>query len=227
MTIAQFFRANGGSTQLRGVTPDIGFPQSGDAKEFGESSYDNALPWTSISAADGFAPVADLKGVIPLLITRHEARVEKQREWQYLVEDLAEYRKLRDEKTVSLNEDARRKERDVQEARRKARQTEQAALTDPAAKTSQRILDDAKDKAGKPTNGTAKTTDDAVAQDDGLQADERSIKTEVEREQQAKNKKDVMLQEAAHILADEVELIRADNKLAQQVLPRGAHENVD
>ena len=30
MTIAQFFRVNGGTTQLRGVMPDIGFPQTGD-----------------------------------------------------------------------------------------------------------------------------------------------------------------------------------------------------
>src|SRR3569623_45642 len=122
MTFAQFFRAIGGSTQLRGVTPDINFPANGDAKEFGESTYDNALPWTSIPAAEGFAPVADLKPVVPLLITRHDARVEKQKDWQYLSEDLAEYRKLREEKTVSLSEDTRRKERDAQEARRKARE---------------------------------------------------------------------------------------------------------
>lgn len=51
MTIAQFFRINGGTTQLRGVTPDISFPSSFDAGEFGESSFDNALAWTQIKAA--------------------------------------------------------------------------------------------------------------------------------------------------------------------------------
>ena len=48
MTVAQFFRINGGTTQLRGVTPDILFPSAVDEESFGESSYDNALPWTQI-----------------------------------------------------------------------------------------------------------------------------------------------------------------------------------
>ena len=52
ITIAQFFRVNGGTTQLRGVTPDISLPGSIDADEFGESSFDNALPWTQINPAD-------------------------------------------------------------------------------------------------------------------------------------------------------------------------------
>ena len=55
MTVAQFFRINGGTTQLRGVTPDILFPAVADAENFGESSFDNALPWTQIKAAELFA----------------------------------------------------------------------------------------------------------------------------------------------------------------------------
>jgi carboxyl-terminal processing protease len=51
ITMAQFFRVNGGSTQNRGVVPDIRFPSAGDPDEYGERSYDNALPWTSIDSA--------------------------------------------------------------------------------------------------------------------------------------------------------------------------------
>ncbi|MDN3923284.1 S41 family peptidase [Roseateles violae] len=47
LTIAQFFRVNGGTTQLRGVIPDVGFLQGSDDSLFGESSYGNALPWSS------------------------------------------------------------------------------------------------------------------------------------------------------------------------------------
>ncbi len=64
MTIAQFFRINGGTTQLRGVTPDILFPAASDTASFGESSYDNALPWTQIKAAD-YSPAGDLKPCYP------------------------------------------------------------------------------------------------------------------------------------------------------------------
>src|SRR6185295_13567373 len=63
MTIAQFFRINGGTTQLRGVTPDIVFPSVFDAEAFGESSFDNALPWTQIKAAN-YSPAGDLKGLL-------------------------------------------------------------------------------------------------------------------------------------------------------------------
>jgi len=51
ITMAQFFRVNGGSTQNLGVEPDIRFPSFGDPQEYGERSMDNALPWTSIDPA--------------------------------------------------------------------------------------------------------------------------------------------------------------------------------
>ncbi|MEP7044426.1 MAG: hypothetical protein ABI843_15280, partial [Dokdonella sp.] len=55
----------------------------------------------------------------------------------------------------------------------------------------------------------------------GLQADERDISSDLKREKEAKSKRDVVLDEAAHILADEVGLIRTDTKLAARVLPYG------
>lgn len=225
MTIAQFFRVNGGSTQLRGVTPDISFPLTVDAKDFGESSYDNALPWTSIAPAK-YAPVADLKPVVPMLIERHDARSAKNIEWKNFEADLADMRKLRDEKTVSLNEQVRRNERDEQEARRKARD-EQAGHatpdTDPASKTVQKINDAAGDplQTKKDVAKDDKASDSGNLQDDGLQPDERSLSADLKREKEAKEKRDVVLDEAAHILADEIDMIHSDTKLAARVLPYG------
>jgi carboxyl-terminal processing protease len=62
LTIAQFFRISGSGTQHKGVVPDMAFPASVDATEFGESTYDNALPWTRIAAVPhtqygNFAPL--------------------------------------------------------------------------------------------------------------------------------------------------------------------------
>lgn len=48
MTVAQFFRVSGDTTQLKGVVPDLGFPGSFDEGMMGESSYDNALPWNEL-----------------------------------------------------------------------------------------------------------------------------------------------------------------------------------
>jgi len=110
MTIAQFFRVNGGTTQLRGVTPDIGYPQSGDEAQFGESSFDNPLPWTHIKAAD-YAPVGDMKKQLPSLLAWHESRVRQDPGYQSLLEDLAKAQALRKSNVISLNEEVRRKER--------------------------------------------------------------------------------------------------------------------
>ena len=181
MTIAQFFRINGGTTQLRGVKPDIAFPAL--AHDFGESSFDNALPWTQIKSA-AYSPAGKLAPLLPTLLERHQARVKKNIDFQYLEQDLSEINRLRKTPVLSLNEAERRQQRDAQEARLKSRETQRAAAKggDQAEAKSQELGDD------------------------GLEADERNLSNELSAEKSLKNEKDVLLNEAAHILSDEVEL---------------------
>ncbi|MBP6850316.1 MAG: carboxy terminal-processing peptidase, partial [Rhodoferax sp.] len=94
LTIAQFFRVDGSTTQLRGVTPDIGFPGAADAADFGESSFDNALPWSRIKAAD-YAPVGNAKAQLPDLLTLHQNRVRRDKDFQDLIEDITRAQELR------------------------------------------------------------------------------------------------------------------------------------
>ena len=122
LTVAQFFRINGGTTQLRGVKPDIAFPANTDEEAFGESSYDNALPWTQVKAAE-YSPLGDMQFVLPILQKRHEARLKKDKDLQALQEDISEFKILRKKRLVSLNETERRKERNVQEAKLVSRET--------------------------------------------------------------------------------------------------------
>jgi carboxyl-terminal processing protease len=49
LTIQQFFRINGSSTQRRGVTPDIAFPDTFKHLETGERNLDNSLPWSKVA----------------------------------------------------------------------------------------------------------------------------------------------------------------------------------
>lgn len=198
MTIAEFFRINGGSTQLKGVTPDILFPKNGDEKDFGESTYDNALPWTQIQKAP-YSQVADLTAYLPQLKGKHDARVAKSPAWQLMLDELAQYRKMRDQTTVSLNLAERQAERKRQDAI-------QADFR-------------ARHKAIDGTDGSL--VDEASPLDDGLNANERSLKAELKQEKQAKNAKDPQLQETAHILFDAIGMIRNDPKLAAEVLPYG------
>ncbi len=190
MTIAQFFRINGGTTQLRGVTPDISLPSMTDEEDFGESSYDNALPWSQIKTAV-YTPVGDLTGILPRLIARHDLRVSGDKNFKYLQQDIDELNTRRQTNQISLNEEDRRRERAMQEARIKLRGKAQG-------------LD----------------TDNPSIQDDGLQSSERNLATDLALEKARKNAKDVLLDEAAHILGDEVDMLRNNPALAANVLPR-------
>lgn len=211
MTIAQFFRVNGGTTQLRGVTPDVTFAALSDGENFGEASYDNALPWTSIKPAE-FTPFADLHEHFPALQTRHQARIAKDRDFQFLQEDMAEFRRLQKEESISLNETVRRKEIETREARAKARQkleNEGSGLTATGKKK-------LPGKAG---------TSRALQRDDGLTADERNLTVELAAEKEQKNAKDVLLGEAARILSDEIDLQKQGNtRFADRVGEAGVKE---
>ncbi len=204
MTIAQFFRINGGTSQLRGVIPDISFPTTSDTESFGESSYDNALPWGQIKAAK-YTPAGDLTDLLPMLRARHDARVAQDKDFQYLREDIAEFNMQRKKNLLSLNEAERRKERDAQEARLKSR--EKNGGTEKAA--NEKTIPKGKSKALK-----------LVAfEDDGLQANERTLTAELTAEKAQKNAKDVLLNEAVQILGDEIGLLKTNTKLATHVLP--------
>ena len=182
MTIAQFFRVNGGTTQLRGVKPDIAFPAL--THDFGESSFDNALPWTQIKAA-AYSPASKLSPLLPVLLERHQARIKKNKDFQYLEQDLAEITRLRKKPVLSLNEAERRRERDAQEMRLKSRETQREV-----AKKGDPVVESKNDVLG----------------DDGLEAGERNLAKELSAEKSLKNEKDVLLNEAVHILSDEVGL---------------------
>ena len=116
MTIAQFFRINGSTTQVRGVQPDIALPAANDPTLTGEASNDNALPWTRIRAA-AYDRVADLGEMIPALLARHLARAANDPEFQRLGETAAELQRLRLQTSVSLNEAERRRENESLEKR--------------------------------------------------------------------------------------------------------------
>lgn len=175
LTVAQFFRINGGTTQLKGVMPDIRFPSVSDPDEFGESSYDNALPWTTIDSAS-FKPVGNLRDMVPALQSRHASRVARDKRFQLLLEDVAEVQRLKASRLISLNETERRKEKEAREARLKAREKLEGS------------------------DGIA------ALRDDGLQAGERSLAADLAVEKARKDAKDVLLDEAARIVADVAEL---------------------
>jgi len=120
LTMAQFYRIAGGSTQARGVVPDIVLPSAGDPEEWGESALDFAMPWGEIDPTE-YEPYADLSGLIELARHRHEERLDSDEELKQLLADVADWEERSDRETVSLNEEIRRKEMEEAEARRASR----------------------------------------------------------------------------------------------------------
>jgi carboxyl-terminal processing protease len=195
LTIAQFFLPGGSSTQNKGVVPDVRFPVTVDASEFGESTYDNALPWTRIAAVP-HVRYGNFTPMLPQLDALHEARIARDKEFQWWSQDVTEFRAEQAKKYVSLNEAERRSERDHDETKRQQRQAERKTLgldLDPVS-------------------------DDGL--DDGLQAGERDVAADAAREKAAEKRPDPLLRESANILADATRLLVNNQQLSAQVLPQ-------
>jgi carboxyl-terminal processing protease len=107
-TIAKFYRIDGGSTQHKGVIPDILFPSVINHDEWGESQQENALPWDSIARAN-YTTYGENKNTVKGLTDLHNQRIKK--EFNYIYEDIERYKLKKEDKTISLIESERLKEK--------------------------------------------------------------------------------------------------------------------
>ncbi|MGV8877662.1 MAG: carboxy terminal-processing peptidase [Sphingobacteriaceae bacterium] len=114
LTVAKFYRINGSSTQHKGVIPDIEFPSVIPLDKYGEDTEPSALPWDEIGKST-YARVGDFAAVKPLLVQKHNDRIKKDPNFQYLVEDIEAFKKRDAEKSVTLNEAILKKQRDADE----------------------------------------------------------------------------------------------------------------
>ena len=116
LTIAKFYRISGNSTQHKGVTPDVKFPSVIPMDKYGEDTEPSALPFDVIAKSD-YSKVGDFTTVIPQLNKLHDQRMNTSNSYKYLTEDIAEFAKHESEKSVSLNEQEVKKQRDADEAK--------------------------------------------------------------------------------------------------------------
>ncbi|MCK6372278.1 MAG: carboxy terminal-processing peptidase, partial [Gammaproteobacteria bacterium] len=113
LTIGKYYRVTGGSTQNRGVLPDITLPSGVDPKEIGEDVREGALPWDQIEATR-FRASDPLDSSIAYL-TQHEAeRMQEDPDILYLLAGIEAASKNRSRTTVSLNLQKRLDERERQ-----------------------------------------------------------------------------------------------------------------
>ena len=112
MTMEKFYRVNGGSTQLKGVTPDIVLPDLNqyDDEDMGERKNKSALPWDEVPAV----PYRTCKSIpnMSQLQSQSRDRVRKSDIFN-LIEDNAEYiAKRKEDNIVSLNEGKYKKDQE-------------------------------------------------------------------------------------------------------------------
>jgi carboxyl-terminal processing protease len=191
ITMAQFFRVNGISTQNLGVVPDISFPSFGDPQEYGERSMDNALPSTTIDPAR-YEVSGDLSRLVAVADSRYQDRIIDDEEFGWLRNDIDSYNEMAAETSVSLLESVGRqkmKEDEERRAERKAKQESGGPL----------LEEDSALAAPNPELGDFEDEDAAEGED--------------EEEEDAGP--DLLLREAARIVADMAEL-EADLELLER-----------
>jgi len=142
LTLAKYYRVTGGSTQLRGVVPDVVLPSYTDHMEMGEAKIPHAMPWDEIQPAR-FSCKVDVRPYLPELRKRSEARRAADPDFQQMVADINHYGERRKRKTLSLNRDSRRTL--IQEEEEWSKKLREARL---AGKNRRK-------QGGKPKEGTA------------------------------------------------------------------------
>ena len=209
ITIRKFYRPSGHSTQKRGVEPDIILPSIGNhAEGVGEAELKNPLEWDFISKEDlereevVYTRLDRATPYVKALTAKHQKRIGNDQDFTYVREDIKRYKELIADKTVSLNEKIRVKEKEEVEAKVKRRKEE--IKTRPASdllayKFSLKNID----MAGLPEPNLKEEDDD---EDDVL---DEKIKKEDEEEEKEEDKVpaiDAGMKEARLILIDYIDL---------------------
>ncbi|MCX8109518.1 MAG: carboxy terminal-processing peptidase [Verrucomicrobiae bacterium] len=202
VTIRKFYRANGESTQLRGVTPDIILPSVANYLEVGESAQEHALGWDTIPAAK-FEKLDRISPILSELRRRTEERQAKDPEFGYVREDIEVYRKAQAENKVSLNEAQRLKEREEAEARARARKAERKARPESKEKVYEITLK----LAAEPGLPPPLSSTNSIASASEVRQEEDVAAAGSDEEEQGKSPSiDVAFEEAKRILIDLIEL---------------------
>jgi carboxyl-terminal processing protease len=133
--------------------------------------------------------VGDVRAQLPRLAGWHAARVQHDRDFQNLLQDVAAANELRKNNVISLNEAVRRKERAVSEKR-------MATLL-----------------------GATGTGASGALIDDGLQFNERRLDRNLAVEKTRKTINDALLDEAVSIVSDSAALKEGKSQAAASALP--------
>jgi carboxyl-terminal processing protease len=104
LTIQQFYRANGDSTQINGVAPHIHLPSLRDYMDFGEGKMDNALKFEKVPALDHDNYHKLSPELVTLLNERSEQRRKNDPKFQKQAERIKQFLDRKARHSIALNE---------------------------------------------------------------------------------------------------------------------------
>ncbi|MES2920926.1 MAG: carboxy terminal-processing peptidase [Verrucomicrobiota bacterium] len=203
VTISKFYLPSGRSTQLEGVKADIVIPSLTDVPEIGESGLGNPLPWDTIPAAK-FTETNRVSSSLAALRTRSTQRVAKDPDFTDLKTDIERLRKMRDDKSVSLNEAQRQKEKaELESSIETAKKLRLARATPPPAAYEVTLKNVSKPGLGDPVKPKAPIPS-------------QDANPEIDGEVPSTPADDIILDEAQNILADYTSLLQGQPVVSQR-----------
>ncbi|WP_166269349.1 carboxy terminal-processing peptidase [Marinobacter caseinilyticus] len=116
ITQSKFYRVSGGSTQHKGVMPDIEIPSRIDKTRIGEDALERALPWDQIEAVP-HTRYYDFSGIIEDLRASHDKRFADSPEFRLLQQEIDLLKEQREINSVSLKESVRKTYQETLEER--------------------------------------------------------------------------------------------------------------
>lgn len=230
-TVSKFYRIAGGTTQKYGVSSDIALPTVLDYMELGESHLPNCLPADRTSPLE-FAHLDFVQPYLSTLRDRSANRVASSREFGFILEDIEEMKKRKDDPSVSLNEAKRIAEKNDRKTRDEARKKERLELEKTPIPVHEITLESiengqppkllgvktpAKD-AAKNATASASKPEPAKDQDGAVQvasnaATPEAAKTDADADEETPEEDDghldAPLKETLHVLTDYLELLSA------------------
>jgi carboxyl-terminal processing protease len=117
ITMQQFYRPNGDSTQKRGVLADIPLPSLTSQMDVGEADLDFAIDFDQVQPAPFKKDKLVSRELVNELKNRSAARQKTSEDFAKLLKNITRYREQKDRKSVTLNEEkflAERKEIDAE-----------------------------------------------------------------------------------------------------------------
>jgi len=197
VTIRKFYRITGASTQLKGVTPDLILPDIYNySTQIGESNLDNPLAWDTIEPAT-YEKFNLVQPYLPELRARSDARVLTNQDFEYVLQDIEQYKKSQAEGTATLNEREAIKERERDGLKGMARDHERENRSDPGVRIYEFTVKNSADPGLPPPENWLGQTN-------------KVSKTDAKK---TPPPFDPMLEESEHILQDYISLLQKSGNL--------------